>query len=68
MIQLVIRKIFLKKVSANYIKKFRIIALYNSNQRKFAFYKEDLRKTTEHFLLFNKKSSIWFNINQRRGI
>ena len=42
----------IKKVSANYIKKFRIIALYKPNQRKFALYKEDSRKTTEHFLLF----------------
>ena len=48
----------IKKVSANYIKKFRIIALYKSNQRTFAFYEEDLRKTTEHFLLFNGKKAV----------
>ena len=47
-----------KKVSANCIKKFRIIALYNSNQRKFALYKEDSRKTTEHFLLFHNKEVV----------
>ena len=66
-----------KKVSANYIKKFRIIALYNSNQRKFAFYKEDLRRTTEHFLLFNHKKvvsgltlikDVEFNKYQIRGM
>ena len=67
----------IKKVSANYIKKFRIIALYKSNQRKFAFYKEDSRKTTEHFLLFNNKEvvsgltlikDVEFNKYQIRGM
>ena len=48
----------IKKVSANYIKKFRLVALYKSNQRKFAFYKEDLRRTTEHFLLFNDDKKV----------
>jgi len=67
----------IKKVSANYIKKFRIIALYKSNQRKFAFYKEDSRKTTEHFLLFKNKEvvsgltlikEVEFNKYQIRGM
>ena len=67
----------IKKVSANYIKKFRIIALYKSNQRKFAFYKEDSRKTTEHFLLFLDKKvvsgltlikDVQFNKYQIRGM
>ena len=49
---------FIKKVSANYIKKFRMIALYKSNQRTFASYKEDLRRTSEHFLLFNDKKVV----------
>ena len=70
--------LLIKKVSANFIKKFRIIALYNTNQRKFAFYKEDLRRTTEHFLLFNddKKvvsgltliKNVEFNKHQIRGM
>ena len=50
--------LFIKKVSANYIKKFRLIALYKKNQREFAFYKEDLKKTTEHYLLLNDKKVI----------
>ena len=67
----------IKKVSANYIKKFRIIALYKYNQRKFAFYKEDSRKTTEHFLLFKNKEvvsgltlikEVEFNKYQIRGM
>ena len=30
--------------------------MYNSNQKKHAFYKEDSKKDTEHYLLFiNKK-------------
>ena len=67
----------IKKVSANYIKKFRIITLYKSNQRKFAFYKEDSRKTTEHFLLFKNKEvvsgltlikEVEFNKYQIRGM
>jgi hypothetical protein len=67
----------IKKVSASYIKKFRIIALYKTNQRKFAFYREDSRKTTEHFLLFIDKKvvsgltlikDVEFNKYQIRGM
>jgi len=67
----------IKKVSANYIKKFRIIALYNSNQKKHAFYKEDSKKDTEHYLLFiNKKvvsgltliKEVGYNKYQIRGM
>ena len=67
----------IKKVSATYIKKFRIIALYKSNQRKFAFYKEDLKKTTEHYLLIHDKKvvsgltlikEVEFNKYQIRGM
>ena len=50
--------LFIKKVSANYIKKFRLIALYKNNQRKFVFYKEDLKKTTAHYLLLNDKKVV----------
>ena len=50
--------LLIKKVSANFIKKFRIIALYNTNQRKFAFYKEDLKKTTKHYLLLIDKEVV----------
>ena len=66
-----------KKVSANYIKKFRIIALYKSHQRKYASYKDDSRKTTEHFLLFLDKKvvsgltlikDVQFNKYQIRGM
>lgn len=52
------KDLFIKKVSPNYIKKFRIIALYKTNQRKFAFYKEDLKKTTEHYLLTHDKKVV----------
>jgi putative membrane protein insertion efficiency factor len=46
----------IKKVPASYIKKFRIIALYRSKQKKSAVYKEDSKKNTKHYLLFiNKK-------------
>ncbi|MFL2650491.1 MAG: GNAT family N-acetyltransferase, partial [Alphaproteobacteria bacterium] len=67
----------IKKVSASYIKKFRIIALYKPNQRKFAFYREDSRKTTEHFLLIIDKKvvsgltlikDVEFNKYQIRGM
>ncbi len=50
--------LFIKKVSANCIKRFRLIALYKKNQRKFAFYKEDLKKTTVHYLLLNDKKVV----------
>lgn len=67
----------IKKVSASYIKKFRIVALYKPNQRKLAFYREDSRKTTEHFLLFIDKKvvsgltlikDVEFNKYQIRGM
>ena len=69
--------LLLKKVSASYIKKYRIIALYKSNQRRSAFYREDSRKTTEHFLLFIDKkvvsgltliNDVEFNKYQIRGM
>ena len=50
------KRFFLEEVSANNIKKFRMIALYNTNQTKNARYKEDSKKSTKHYLLtINKK-------------
>ncbi len=48
----------IKKVSSFFIKKYRILSLYNLKQKKLSSYDEDSKKNTQHFVLIFKNKVV----------